>query len=581
MKKILIIEDDPLLRDLIQQILDLEGFSTMTAEDGFLGLQMAEQHQPDLIICDIMMPRLDGYSLIQVLRQNPINATIPFIFLTAKAERCDLRQAMELGADDYLTKPFETTELLQAIKTQLQKREAVNQHYMNQVQQMQTELVYLARHDSLTGLPNQFCLEEQFNKNRFQVYNQQQMLPFLLIDIEILNPNKLCFETGLQYFLIKILSEKLSNLNLQNDLIDLIAHLKTNQLVILLKPIQDIKTITDIAQQCLDNLLEPLFISNQKIFLQAKIGISCYPNDGLELGQLLTHAEFALEHYQLQDTNLYHFYNQEILDNFCNKFILEADLIPALERGEFQLYYQPQINITTGRVVCLEALIRWQHREYGTISPVEFIPIAERSGFIIPLGEWIIATACRELKTLQSEQFNDFNMAVNISACQFKTENFSERIIDIITKIGIAPESLELELTESVFIQDVELVKQKLDTLSNQGIKISIDDFGTGYSSFKYLQDFSFHSLKIDRYFITNIDQLKNKQALVKSMIQMGNNLNLDIIAEGVETKNELDWLRQNDCDVVQGYFFSPPLPIEELKKFLLLKNSTSAPENY
>ncbi|AFZ57994.1 EAL domain-containing protein [Anabaena cylindrica FACHB-243] len=572
MNKILIVEDDPLMRELIQQILDLEGFSTITAEDGWLGLQMVEQHQPDLIICDVMMPKLDGYSLIQTLRQNPVNSTIPLIFLTAKAERCDLRQAMELGADDYLTKPFEASELLQAIKTQLKKRQAVTQHYINQVQQMETELVYLARHDSLTGLPNQLCLEDKFNKNRLQVYSQQQMLPFLLIDIDIIYPHKLFFESSMQYFLIKILSGRLKDLNLQNNLIDLIAQLKTNQLVILLKPIQEIKTITDIAQQFLDNLLEPLFISNQKVFLQAKIGISCYPNDGLQLSELLTHAEFALEYYQPQDTNLYHFYSREILDNFRQKVILEADLIPALERNEFQLYYQPQINITTGEVVGVEALIRWQHPEYGTISPAEFIPIAEKSGFIIPLGEWVIERACREFKILQSELFNNFNMAINISACQFRTENFSEKIIGIIKKIGIAPESIELELTESVFIQNAELVKQKLDNLSNQGLKISIDDFGTGYSSFKYLQDFSFHSLKIDRYFITNIDQFKNKQALVKSIIQTANNLNLNIVAEGVETKNELDWLMQNNCDVIQGYFFSPPLSIEELKKFLLFK---------
>ncbi|WP_413171534.1 EAL domain-containing protein [Anabaena azotica] len=573
MNKILIIEDDSIMREIIQQILDIDGFSTITAENGWQGLQMIEQYQPDLIICDVMMPRLDGYSLIQTLRQNPITATIPFIFLTAKVERCDLRQAMELGADDYLTKPFEAPELLQAIKTQLKKRQTVTQHYINQIQRLENESIYLARHDSLTDLPNQLFLEEHFNKIRFQVYSQCQILPLLLIDIDILPRNKLFFGTNLKHLFIKALVKRLNYEDLLNNSINLIAHLKTDQLAISLKPIQNIKMVGDIAQEILDNLAQPLFINNQEVFMQARIGIACYPNDGLQLSQLLTYAEFALEHYQPEDTRLYHFYSQEILDIFFRKVILETDLHYALDRNEFQLYYQPQVNAITGKVICVEALIRWKHPEYGMIPPAEFIPIAEESGFIIPLGEWILKTACTQIQTLQSV-VNNLNIAVNISACQLKTANFSEKIMEIITETGIAPELLELELTETIFIQDIESVKQKLTALSNQGIKISIDDFGTGYSSFKYLQEFSFHNLKIERYFISNIDHFKNKQALVKSIIQTADNLKLNIIAEGVETKKELDWLINNNCEIVQGYFFSPPLSIEELKKFLSRNNS-------
>lgn len=574
MRKILIIEDDFIMRELIQQILDIEGFSTKTAENGWLGLQMVEQYQPDLIICDVTMPRLDGYGLIQVLRQDPFTATIPFIFLTAKVERCDLRQAMELGADDYLTKPFEAHELLQAIKAQFKKRQVVTQQYINQIQRLETEFIYLVRHDNLTGLPNKIFLEEHFNKIRLQVYNECQILPLLLINLDILHRNKLFFETGWKHLLIKALAKRLNHLSSQHSLIELIGHLKTEQLVILLKPCHDHQIIPDVAQQILDNISQPLFINNQEVFLKAEIGISCYPNDSLEFSQLLSCAEFALDNHQLEETKLYHFYSQEILDTFLKKVILETDLRHALKRNEFQLYYQPQVNVQTGKVVCVEALIRWHHPEHGMISPAEFIPIAEESGFIITLGEWIIKTACTQIKTLQSEGENNLNIAVNISACQLRTENFSEKIIDIINETEIDPRTLELELTETVFIHDIESVKQKLNDLSNQGIKISIDDFGTGYSSFKYLQEFCFHNLKIDRYFISNIDKLKNKQALVKSIIQTADNLNLSIIAEGVETKNELTWLMKNNCDIVQGYFFSPPLPIEELKKFLQNRNS-------
>lgn len=569
MKKILIIEDDAIMRELIQQILEIEGFSTMTAENGWFGLQMVEQYQPDLIICDVMMPRLDGYSLIQTLRQDPVTATIPFIFLTAKVERCDLRQAMELGADDYLTKPFEDHELLQAIKTQLKKRQVVTQQYINQIQELKREFIYLARHDSLTGLPNKLFLEEHFNQIRLPVYNQGQILPLLLIDVDILYRNKLFLEVSLKPLLIKSLVIRLHDLSCQNNCIELIGHLKTEKLVILLKPTQSMQIIADMADNILNVISQPVFINNQEVFLQAKLGIACYPHDGLQLSQLLTYAEFALEHFPPEDTKLYHFYNPEILDNFFRKVILETDLRQALERNEFQLYYQPQVNIKTENVVSVEALIRWHHPEYGMISPGEFIPIAEESGFIIPLGEWIIKTACKQLKSLQSEKLSHLNIAVNISAGQLKREDFGEKILDIIKETGINPATLELELTESLFIQDIESVKQKFNDLSLQGIKISIDDFGTGYSSFKYLQEFPFNNLKIDRYFISNIDKLTNKQVLVKSIIQTANNLHLTIIAEGVETQDELAWLIKNNCDIVQGYFYSPPLPIEELKKFL------------
>jgi diguanylate cyclase (GGDEF)-like protein len=573
MQTILIIEDEPQIRENIQIILDLEGFSTMTAEDGLQGLQMVETHHPDMIICDVMMPGLDGYGLIKELRQKPDTAEIPFIFLTAKAEHRDMRQGMAMGADDYLTKPFQVDELLEAVSTRLKKRQIVTQRYRNQIEKMETQINYLARHDSFTGLPNQLLLEEYFNKCRLQVYNQSQFLPLLLLDIDILHNTKLIFEPGLRQLLIKTVAEKLNHLNSDHQLIDLIAYLKTDKLALFLKPVKDSTLAANIAQEILENLSQPLIINNQEISVKSKISIACYPADGLQLTELLTHAEITLDHYKLEEANSYYFYDQEILKFVFRKVILESEFLPALERNEFQLHYQPQINIQTGEVVGLEALIRWQHPEYGMISPAEFIPLAEESGFIIPLGEWIIKTACLDLKKLANAGLGNLKVAVNISAHQFRQENFISVIHDIITQTGFNPELLELELTETVFIQDIELVKQKINILGNFGIKLSIDDFGTGYSSFKYLQEFAFSQLKIDRYFISNIDQLKNKQTIVKSIIQLAEHLNINIIAEGVETNEELIWLQHNSCYVIQGYFFSRPLALEDLKIFLLAKN--------
>ncbi|TAE58523.1 MAG: EAL domain-containing response regulator [Nostocales cyanobacterium] len=578
MKKILIIEDDPMMREVTQEILDIEGYSTMTAENGWIGLQMVEQYQPDLIICDVMMPQLDGYRLIKQLRQNLVYRTIPFIFLTGKIDRCDLRQAMELGADDYLTKPFEADELVKAVKTQFQKRQIFAQQYLEKIAKIENEFIYLARHDTLTGLPNKLFIEEHFNKNRISVYKHNQVLQLLLIDVDILHRDKLFFGADFKDLLIEIVSQKIQNIILNNEYIDIFGYLKTNQLVILLKPDQDEniknKNAENIAQQILDQLSQPLYINNNSVFLETNIGIAGYPHDEMKFSELLTCAEFAIEHCHTEDNKNYHFYNQEILNGFFRKVILETDFRYAIERNEFQIYYQPQINIKTGELAGVEALIRWQHPQYCMISPDEFIPIAEDSGFIITLGEWIIKTACNQIKNLQNELGINFILSVNVSAHQLKISNFSNMITDTTQQTKFSPEMLELELTETLFIQDIESVRQTFNQLSKQGVKISIDDFGTGYSSFKYLQEFPFHNLKIDRYFITNIDHLENKQALLKSIIQTADNLHLNIIAEGVETKAELEWLKANNCDIVQGYFFSPPLPLEKLKKFLYDRKS-------
>lgn len=567
---VLIIEDEPQIRENIRQILEMEGFNTITAEDGLAGLELAEKHNPDMIICDIMMPNLDGYGLIKALREKPLTAEIPFIFLTAKAEHQDMRQGMKLGADDYLTKPFEVNELLEAISTRLQKRQAVTERYKTQIKEMESEIYHLVRYDSLTGLPNQLLLEEYFNQRRLEAYKENHFLALLLIDIDFIYHSQLLFKPSFKQLLIKEIAVRLKEINASDQVIECMAFLQTEQLVLLLKPSQNRQITADIAQKILDNLSKPLRINDHEILIQSKIAIACYPMDGLQLGELLAHADVTLQHYKVENISSYHFYNQEILDVVFRKLILESDFLDALENNEFELYYQPQINIKTGKVVGVEALARWNNPNCGIVSPGEFIPIAEQSGFIIPLGEWIIKKACQQLKELQAEGLANFKLAVNISARQFKEEDFVQKINAILASENFSPELLELELTETVFIQDIEVVKAKINELTQYGIKISIDDFGTGYSSFKYLNEFSFNYLKVDRYFVSNVDKSENKQSILQSIIQLANTLKVGIVAEGVETNEEVNWLKQNNCFVIQGYFFSRPLSIENLKVYLL-----------
>ncbi|MBD2667157.1 diguanylate cyclase GGDEF domain protein [Richelia sinica FACHB-800] len=571
MNKILIIEDEPQIRNNLKQVLDIEGFSVFTAEDGDLGLQMVKQVHPDLIICDVMMPKCDGYGLIQALHQEPLTATIPVIFLTAKAEYSDMRQAMALGADDYLTKPFEIDEVLQAISTQLKKREVVIQPYVEQVNQMQSEINYIARHDHLTGLPNQILLEEKFNQTLIESYGQNQLLPLLLIDLNILHRVQLLVDPTLRDSLLQAVTSRCDNyFNSAHDLVELIAYLKTGQLAFLLKPTLEIENAGDISQTIINILCQPFFIDNQEIILQPKIGIACYPRNGITLSQLITYAEIAINECTEKENSFYNFYTQEIGEKYLRKKILEANLWTALDKNEFKIYYQPQINLLTQDMVGVEALIRWQHPEYGLVSPAEFIPLAEETGFIIYLGAWILKTACQQVQEWQAQKLGIFNLAVNLSAYEFRNPHLNQSIIDTLVETNFDPKHLELELTETLLVQNIDYVSEEINKLRSYGIKIAIDDFGTGYSSLKYLQDFAFDFLKIDSYFVNRIDKNTNKQAIVKSIIQIANNLGVDLIAEGVETQYELAWLRDNHCDVMQGYLFSPPLPPEALEKFLL-----------
>ena len=398
MKKILVIEDEEIIRENILKLLKAEGFDVTGAENGAQGLNAAVSNLPDVIICDVMMPELDGYGVLMALRSNPVTATLPFVFLTGKAERSEMRQGMELGADDYLTKPFTKAELVGAIASRLKKQEAV---------------------------------AEQYNTLRSQ---SSALIP---------------------------------------DAADKLQQIKTS-------------------------------------------------------------------------------------------------LCDALQREEFQVYYQPQVNIQTGKIISAEALIRWLHPQKGLISPAQFIPSAEATGFIVQLGEWVLQTACRQIQVWQNAGFSGLRVAVNLSARQFHQPDLSSRVAQILAEIGLEPSSLELELTESLMVEDAPSAIATLQQLKNLGVSISIDDFGTGYSSLSYLAQYPFDTLKIDRCFISNITHGCTNAAIVKAIIQMAHSLCLEVIAEGVETEAEKDFLWRYKCDTMQGYLFSPPLPAGDFEQLLV-----------
>jgi diguanylate cyclase (GGDEF)-like protein len=575
MKKILVIEDEEFVRENIVELLDAEGFEVIGAENGRIGVDLAKVMIPDLILCDVMMPGLDGYGVLTALRQELVMASIPFIFLTAKAAKADFRQGMELGADDYITKPFTRAELLGAIASRLKKQAAVQERYHTELQQAKEQLDYLIHNDSLTNLPNRLALRERFKQVQPTDANNEQLVTVLCLGLDRFNQINDNLGHTVGDLLIKAVGERITSCIGSQDIV---ARLNADQFAIILAMTQHKKEAGNIAQTMLESLSQIFRLAGQEIFITASIGIALYPRDGAEIEQLLNHANTAMTQAKQHGGDQYEFYSAAFNIGSSDRLALQASLRHALEREELQVYYQPQVNLKTGEIIGAEALVRWQHPERGLVSPDKFIPLAEETGLIVPIGEWVLQTACKQTKHWQTAGFPSLRVAVNLSSRQFSQIDLRKQLVQILMDTGLDPKFIELELTESMLVQNTEVAIRRLNALKSLGVEIAIDDFGTGYSSLSYLQQFPFDILKIDRCFIRNITENANNAAITKAIIEMAKSLNLKLIAEGVETEAELSFVCKHQCDAMQGYLFSRPVPAHDFEQLLSIRKRLPLP---
>ena len=569
MVKILLIEDEELVRENVLELLDAEGFETCCADNGRVGINIAQQENPDLILCDVMMPELDGYGVLEQVRQNPQTVTIPFIFLTAKAAKGDFRAGMELGADDYLTKPFTRAELLGAVGSQLRKKAAIAARYQSEINKTKLELEHKIRHDSLTGLPNRLSLRENFAdilNSRQDEGQNTSVIPVMCLCLDRFKIIKENLDSLYSELLLKEVAQRLTSCTHQSDTI---AYLSENRYALILPTADSQSLATERGQEIIHALSQPFQLNDQEVFVSGSIGISLYPNHGDGIEDLLICANRAMDYSSQNGGNQVQFDAPTLKVGSSERLALETGLRYVLEREELQVYYQPRVCLKSGSIVGAEALVRWFNPERGMVSPGQFIPIAEESGLIVPISEWIYRTACEQLKIWQSKYAQDLVIAVNLSSRQFVEPNLREHLETILQETQLDPKYLELELTEGMLVQNPPLAKQKLEALNLLGIKIAIDDFGTGYSSLSYLQQFPFEILKIDQCFVRNLTEDATNAAITIAIMQMAHSLNFRVIAEGVETEAELAFLRQHPCDEIQGYFFSPPLPAHKFEELL------------
>ncbi|MEW6313352.1 MAG: EAL domain-containing protein [Pseudomonadota bacterium] len=428
------------------------------------------------------------------------------------------------------------------------------------------KLRHMAQHDFLTNLPNRILLFDRLLQAIAQAERHGTQVALMFLDLDrFKNINdSLGHEVGDQ--LLLQVSQRLQNCVRSSDTI---SRQGGDEFLIMLPEIENAEAAAHVASKLLESMSMPFHIGDSEIHLTISIGISIYPDDGKDITTLIKQADTAMYHAKENGRDNYQFFAQEMTVRATERLSLESKLRRALERGEFLLHYQPQVDIPSGHIIGVEALIRWSHPEMGMISPARFIPVAEDSGLIVPIGEWVMHEACRQNRAWQDAGLPKLSVSVNLSALQFRNKNLPRTVTHALEQAQLDPSCLELEITESIIMQGAEKTISALQELKNMGIKLSIDDFGTGYSSLNYLRRFPIDRLKIDQSFIRDITHNPDDAAIIRAIISLGKSLKLKIIAEGVETREQLAFLQNHDCDELQGYYFSRPLPAEECAQML------------
>ena len=425
-------------------------------------------------------------------------------------------------------------------------------------------LVRLAHYDSLTSLPNRVFFNEILNKAINHAKRRDNYLGILFIDLDrFKNINDALGHT----FGDLVLKEMGSRFNGILRTGDILARLGGDEFIILLNDIGNPKFAGPIAEKIINACAQPVKIESHEFFMTASVGISIYPDDGDSLEKLQKNADMAMYKAKRAGGGIYQYYSQEMDISAHEHIKLEASLRKAIQNKEFTLYLQPQMNLKTGKIKGVEALIRWEHPEHGLISPAKFIPLAEETGLIMPIGEWALHEACRLNKMWQDQGYEPITIAVNISPKQFRHQDVTQIVADALQSSGLHPKYLEVEITETAVMDNADIAISKLKSISEMGVKISVDDFGTGYTSINYLRQFPVSILKIDQTFVKGLPNNQNDVAITSAVIALAHNLGLEVVAEGVETVEQMQYLAEHNCDLIQGYFLSRPLPAN---KFVL-----------
>lgn len=587
--KILVCDDDQNVRLLTRQCLEAEGMAVIEAKDGLEAIDLFVRERPDLVFLDVEMPGMTGLEACQRIRKLPQGESIPIMIVTGSDDRQSIDQGFEAGATQYKTKPVNWSLLGRDVQYMLRASNA-----FNSLKRQEDRLRYLAYYDPLTSLPNRRSFNEQLNRilKRSQRHKSSAALMFIDLDHFKRINDSIGHARG-DSLLVEIAKRLTAELR-EDDAINYfsdsnaedgpdpessteIARLGGDEFTVVLSDVSDLVHIERVATRILDSLSQPIALQSHNPVVTPSIGIALYPQDGEDPDTLIRNADTAMYVAKAEGRACFRFYNEEMNAQAVEQLKMEEELRNAMRNHELELRYQPQVDTFTGNVVSMEALVRWKHPTRGMISPSEFIPVAESTGLIIELGEWVMSEVARNCLYWDTLGLGSFRVCVNISPLQFNQHHLPEWIGDFLDRSGLPPERLELELTESAIMTDAETNIAKLKALKSLGVDLAVDDFGTGYSSLSYLKRFPINTLKIDQSFVADLDT-PDGAAIVDAIMALAKTLGLRVIAEGIENEKHMAYLAKKGCELLQGFYFARPLYPEDVP--VMLKQNFAAQIN-
>ncbi|MDX1405783.1 MAG: EAL domain-containing protein [Woeseiaceae bacterium] len=684
---VLIADDDGTHRRVLRSVLEKAGFRVETAEDGRQALEIFDDKAPDVVLLDIEMPELDGFSVCEEIRARESLRETPIFIITGREDDDAVERAYSLGATDFLNKPIGLAVLPHRIRYVLRTSTSlndlrgliraipdlifvVNEHgevqeglsrgdatHTQQIQALSTaskvnfypcenddaaracikraletgktqvhehtlealdihletrfvnrdqntvlaivrditerkksedRIFNLAYFDELTALPNRQLFGQSLERTIEKAQRDDEKFAVLFVDLDRFKRINDTLGHSVGDELLKDVARRLEKCIRATDSISRIeafneevqlARLGGDEFVIQLYGIESEETVATIATRIINVLTPPFSCEGHQFVVTPSIGVALYPQDGTSAEELLMNADSAMYRAKFAGRNNFQFFSETMRSKSLHRLDLENEIRKALDNNQFQLHYQPKADAESWTLVGAEALLRWNHPERGFIQPAEFIPVAEETGLIVPIGQWVLREACKQAKIWTNAPFGNIAVAVNISSHQFQSDSLIDDVLGAALSAGIDPKSLELEITESVLLQDVENTLVALNTLKRAGISLSVDDFGTGYSSLSYLKRFPIDTLKIDRSFVKDIHLDQDDAAICAAILAMARQLGLNVVAEGVETKEQLEFLRHHGCNQIQGFLCSKPLSAQQFDVLLREIAKTAANE--
>lgn len=579
MFSVLVVDDEPDNFDVIEALLSDRDYQLHYAANGQEAIASLETCQPDVILLDVMMSGMDGIEVCRQIKAMPLWEAVPIIMVTSLTAKTDIARCLNAGADDFISKPINRLELDARVRSMLRIHQQYQQlaTFNNQleaiVRQRTAQLQTMIFQDALTTLPSRTFLLQRLAKI-LQTGKSSFAVIYLDCDQFKLINGSFGYAVGNQ--LLVAIAERLQQ-HLRPS--DMLARMGEDEFCFLLdEPEEVISTGVDIAdtltfiEEISQSFQTPFVVANCEIFMTACLGVALGSSNYQQPEEPLQDADTAMYKAKLQGKGCYQIFDRQMSLAMLNRLTLENDLQRALAHQEFVVYYQPIVHLQTQKLVGFEALVRWQHPDRGMVSPGEFIPCMEETGLIVPVGMVVLKQACQQLKAWQQQGWQDLTMSVNLSIRQFACSMLLADIDQILAETAINPACLKLEITESAIMDNAEIAIVLIEQLRLRQIQISIDDFGTGYSSLGYLHRFPIDTLKIDRSFVHQIQFGSRNYQVVNTIIILSNQLELAVIAEGIETQEQHQWLQQLGCEFGQGYLFSKPLPAAEIEKIYFLK---------